>query len=72
MKVRYEIVNINHGIKRYMIKEKFDEVEYLKEVSENTNKKKVAIKTYLRTLKYLMLFFEDMIKKQHKIAIIGI
>ena len=48
-----------------MIKEKFDVVEYLKEVSENTNKKKVAIKTYLRTLKYLMLFFEDMIKKQH-------
>ena len=33
-----------------MIKEKFDVVEYLKEVSENTNKKKVVIKTYLRTL----------------------
>ena len=55
-----------------MIKENDDEVEYLKVVSEKTNKIKPNKKVNLDWVLYLWLFFEKIIKKQHIIAIKGI
>ena len=59
----YAIKNINHGITKYRIIVKFEDVEYLKDVSEKTKRKKVEMNTYFLILKYLILFFDELIRK---------
>ena len=60
------------GMLKYKIVAVSEDVEYLRDASDITNVKKVTKKIVFLFLSYLMLFFGKIIKKQLKIAIIGI
>ena len=66
------MMKINKGINKYKKTEIFELVEYLNEASERTKIKKVRVKIIFLYLLCLKLFFGKIIKKQLKIAIIGI
>ena len=65
------MMKINKGINTYKATEIFELVEYLNEASDKTRTKKVSVKIIFLYLLYLKLFFGKIIKKQLKIAIIG-
>ena len=66
------MMKINKGINTYKETEIFEVVEYLNEASDRTNIKKVRVKIIFLNLLCLKLCFGKIIKKQLKIAIIGI
>ena len=66
------MMKINKGINIYKETEIFELVEYLNEASDRTNIKKVRVKIIFLYFLFLKLFFGKIIKKQLKIAIIGI
>ena len=66
------MMKINKGIKTYKETDIFELVEYLNEASDRTNTKNVRVKIIFLNLLCLKLFFGKIIKKQLKIAIIGI
>ena len=66
------MMKIKKGINIYREIEIFDPVEYLSEASDKTRTKNVRVKIIFLYLLCLKLFFGKIIKKQLKIAIIGI